>query len=112
MVALAVVGGAEVTVAGGSVGTTAVALGGTAVAGLSLAAGIWLVGAISDGTGAATVGVAVKGLLVGSGVLVGRTIQAMGVGSRLSKVGGSVRAGRGWGRRCLASWVNAVLKMI
>ena len=99
-------------VAGGSVGTTAVALDGTAVAGFSPAAVTWLVGAISDGTGTVAVGVAVTGLRVGSGVFVGRTIQAMGVGSTLSKVGGNVRAGRGWGLRCLASWVKAVLKMI
>jgi hypothetical protein len=69
-----------------------------------------MVGDISVITGAIAVGV--EGLLVGIGVLVGRTIQAMGVGSRLSKVGGKVRAGRGGGRPCLASWVNAVLKMI
>ena len=70
-----------------------------------------LVGAISDGTGTTAVGVAVKGLLVGSGVLVGRTIQAMGVGSVLSRVGGNVRGGRGRGRLCLANWVKAVLRM-
>jgi hypothetical protein len=98
----AAVGGAGVAVAGG----------GGAVAGISATVVIGRVGVISDATGKATAGVGVKGLLIGSGVLVGRTIQAMGVESTLSKVGGNVRGGRGKGRRCLASCVKAVLKMI
>jgi hypothetical protein len=89
-----------------------VALGGATVAGISVAAVIGTVGVISARTGKVAVGVGVEGLLVGIGVLVGRTIQAMGVESTLSKVGGNVRGGRGRGRRCLASWVKAVLKMI
>jgi hypothetical protein len=54
----------------------------------------------------------VTGVRVGRGVLVGKTIQATGLEAMVSKVGASVRVGRGRGRCCSANWVKAVLKMI
>lgn len=77
-----------------------------------MAAMSWAVGVISGEARSDFVVVGVTGLRVGRGVLVGKTIQATGLGAMVSKVGASVRVGRGGGRRCSASWVKAVLKMI
>jgi hypothetical protein len=88
-----------------------VALGWVSTASLATVTLDWRVAVISLAT-RIFVGISVKGDLVGCGVLVGRTIQAIGIGSRFSKVGCGVRVGWSPGRRCSASWVKAVLKMM
>jgi hypothetical protein len=110
---------AAVAVGGRFVGTGVSLAGGGAVGGgdstvtdISTVVVICTVPVISGALVGIAVGLGVMGVLVGSGVLVGRMIQDTAVGARFSKVGHGVRVACACGRRCSASWVKAVLKMI